>query len=341
MAVLVCGGAGYIGSHFVRKLVREQEEVIVVDALFTGHRQAVDEQARFYLGNIGDQALMRQIFSDHDIEAVIHFAAYTQVGESMQKPLAYFGNNFCATQRLLEIMSEFDTPYMVFSSTAAVYGDPGDAPITELTPARPMNPYGESKLAMERMIHWTGKATGLRYMSMRYFNVAGADPSGEIGEDHRPETHIIPIALKAALHDEPFTIFGDDYPTPDGTCVRDYVHVADLADAHYLALNALRGGHDSDIYNLGSGSGFSNGEIIANIKAVTGRQFPVKIGARRPGDPPRLVAVSDKIRRDLGWAPRLEDMHQIITTAARWHQAHPDGYEADPSGIAHSADLPG
>ncbi len=326
MAILVCGGAGYIGSHFVRRLAQEQEDIVVVDALFTGHREAVDPKAEFILGNIGDQELMRKVFSTHSIEAVVHFAAYTQVGESMVKPLEYFGNNFCATQKLLEVMKEFKTPYMVFSSTAAVYGDPGQSAITEATPTLPMNPYGESKLAMEKMIYWTAQATGLKYMSMRYFNVAGAQSDGSIGEDHRPETHIIPIAVKAALNNKPFTIFGDDYPTPDGTCIRDYVHVVDLADAHYLAVKALRAGHSSDTYNLGSGSGFSNGEIIRNVKEVTGIDFPVTYGERRPGDPPKLVAVSDKIRKDLGWTPQHENMRVIIETAARWHKSHPFGY---------------
>lgn len=331
MSVLVCGGAGYIGSHFVRRLAQENEDIIVVDALYTGHRAAVDPRAKFILGDIGDKDLMREVFTAHDIEAVIHFAAFSQVGESMKDPLKYFSNNFCATQRLLEVMQEFKTKYMVFSSTAAVYGDPGIPAITEDTPTMPVNPYGESKLAMEKMIAWTARCSDLKYMSMRYFNVAGAQPDGSIGEDHSPETHIIPIAVRSALNNTTFTIFGSDYPTSDGTCIRDYVHVVDLADAHYLALNALRAGHDSDIFNLGSGAGFSNGEIINNTKEVIGVDFPVVYGDRRAGDPPRLVAVSDKIRKDLGWAPQHENMRTIIETAALWHKGHPNGYDDQPA----------
>lgn len=326
MSVLVCGGAGYIGSHFVRRLVREGEDVLVLDDLSTGHAQAVDPHARMIVGDIGDQALLREIFRRYPIEAVIHFAASSQVGESMKNPLAYYRNNVCNTQRLLEVMDEFSTRFLVFSSSAAVYGDPGTDPITEQTATRPVNPYGESKLAMERMIHWTAQAGSLRYLSMRYFNVAGASMEGTIGEDHRPETHIIPLAVKAALENRPFTLFGQDYPTPDGTCIRDYIHVEDLADAHLLALNALRAGHPSDVFNLGSGSGFSNGEIIRAIQAVTGREFPVQSGPRRAGDPARLVAVSDRIRRELGWKPAYDDIGALIRTAVQWHRQHPQGY---------------
>ncbi|MFB0918256.1 MAG: UDP-glucose 4-epimerase GalE [Clostridiaceae bacterium] len=327
MAVLICGGAGYIGSHFVRRLADEGEDIIVVDNLVTGHRKAVDKRAAFYEGNIADRALMRDIFSKHQIESVVHFAAFTQVGESMVKPLEYFENNFCATRNLLEVMAENEVKHMVFSSTAAVYGNPGVEFITEKTPVNPMNPYGESKLSMERMIHWTANNTGMTYMSMRYFNVAGAQPDGSIGEDHRPESHIVPIAINSALNNKEFTIFGDDYPTEDGTCVRDYVHVVDLADAHYLALCALRQGHSSDIFNLGSGSGYSNGEIVKNVKEVTSSDFPVKTGPRRAGDPPRLVAVSEKIRQDLKWTPKHENIRTIIETATNWHKNKPKGYE--------------
>lgn len=327
MAVLICGGAGYIGSHFVRRLADEGEEIVVIDNLVTGHRQAVEKRAEFYEGNIADRALLRDIFKKHSIESVVHFAAFTQVGESMVKPLEYFENNFCATRNLLEVMSENKVKHMVFSSTAAVYGNPGVEFITEETPVHPMNPYGESKLSMERMIHWTSNNTGMTYMSMRYFNVAGAQSDGSIGEDHRPESHIVPIAINSALNNKEFTMFGDDYPTEDGTCIRDYVHVVDLADAHYLALCALRNGHPSDIFNLGSGSGYSNGEIVKNVKEVTASDFPVKIGPRRAGDPPRLVAVSEKIRQDLKWAPKYENIRTIIETATNWHRNNPKGYE--------------
>lgn len=326
MSVLVCGGAGYIGSHLVRRLCDEKEDVIVVDNLCTGHRQAVDKRAEFIEGDISDQPLMRKVFEKHDIEAVIHFAAYTQVGESMIKPLEYFRNNVCATESLLEVMRDFKVRHMVFSSTAAVYGNPENEMITEKSATRPVNPYGESKLAMEKMIHWMSNAAGMTYMALRYFNVAGAQSDGTIGEDHRPETHIVPIAVKAALSNSEFRIFGNDYPTSDGTCIRDYVHVVDLADAHYLALKALRTGHKSDVFNLGSGSGYSNGQIIENVKKVTGTDFPVTYSERRPGDPPRLVAVSDKVRRDLGWNPQNESIEKIITDAVNWHRTHPKGY---------------
>ncbi|PKK40125.1 UDP-glucose 4-epimerase [Clostridiaceae bacterium JG1575] len=326
MSILVCGGAGYIGSHFVRMLCDQGDDVVVADALFTGHREAVDPRATFYPINIADEVALRELFEAHDLQAVVHFAAYSQVGESMKKPLDYFENNVAATLTLLQVMRDFQIPHLVFSSTAAVYGDPGNEDLTEKTPPRPMNPYGESKLAMERMIHWMAEATGMTYMSMRYFNVAGAWPDGTLGEDHRPETHIIPIAVNASLKSRPFTIFGSDYPTPDGTCVRDYVHVMDLVAAHLLALSALQKGAASSIYNLGSGSGYSNGAIVRAVEEVTGVPFPVTYGPRRPGDPARLVAVSQKIRQELGWTPQYESLRAIIESAVRWHRAHPEGY---------------
>ena len=328
MAILVCGGAGYIGSHAVHQLIAKGEEVVIVDNLQTGHRSAVHQRATFYEGDIRDAALLDRIFTEQNVEAVIHFAANSLVGESMEKPLLYFNNNVYGMQVLLKAMVRHDVDKIVFSSTAAVYGEPKRVPIREDDGTNPTNAYGETKLMMEKMMKWVRRANGVRYVSLRYFNAAGALPDGSIGEDHRTETHLIPLILQVPLGKRAaITIYGDDYPTPDGTCLRDYIHVVDLADAHMCALDYLRRGGESDIFNLGSGSGFSVREMIAAAERATGREIAAKIGARRPGDPAQLVASSEKARTVLGWNPQFTDVAEIIGTAWHWHASHPHGYE--------------
>jgi len=324
--ILICGGAGYIGSHAVYRLLEKEEEVIVVDNLQTGHREAVHPDARFCQGDIRDRDFLRTVFQQYDIEAVIHFAANSLVGESMEEPLKYYDNNVYGTQVLLEVMKEFDVRQIVFSSTAAVYGEPKQIPIVETDPTEPTNAYGETKLAMEKMMKWADRAYGIRSISLRYFNVAGAYGT-TIGEDHNPETHLIPLILKVPLGQrEEIFIFGDDYDTPDGTCIRDYIHVLDLVDAHVLALNKLRNGADSDVYNLGNGNGFSVKEVIEAARQVTGHPIPARVMARRPGDPAKLVASSDKAKRELGWEPNYPSITDIVASAWEWHQARPNGY---------------
>src|SRR5688572_9232632 len=324
MRVLVTGGAGYIGSVVTEELVNDGHEVVVYDNLVKGHRQAVVSGATFVEGNLLDAAVLRQTLTDHRIEAVIHMAAYSLVGESSEHPAKYYQNNVVASLVLLDTMVECDVKRIVFSSTAATYGEPEAQPIYETAPNNPTNPYGESKLAFERAMHWYERAYGLKYVSLRYFNAAGA--SEKCGEDHDPESHIIPIALQVAggkrSHVE---IFGDDYPTPDGTCLRDYIHVIDLARAHILALDVMSEG--SRIYNLGcGGEGYSVREVIETAQQVTGKEIPVRIGPRRAGDPAVLIASSDKIKRELGWQPKFQDLRVIIESAWRWMLAHPNGY---------------
>ncbi|MED5078537.1 UDP-glucose 4-epimerase GalE, partial [Geobacillus stearothermophilus] len=281
--ILVCGGAGYIGSHAVYRLLEKGERVVVVDNLQTGHREAVHRDAVFCQGDIRDRDFLREVFRQHDIEAVIHFAANSLVGESMEEPLKYYDNNVYGTQVLLEVMKEFGVKQIVFSSTAAVYGEPKQIPIVETDPTEPTNAYGETKLAMEKMMKWADRAYGIRSISLRYFNVAGAYGT-TIGEDHNPETHLIPLILKVPLGQrEEISVFGDDYDTPDGTCIRDYIHVLDLVDAHVLALEKLRNGASSDVYNLGNGNGFSVKEVIEAARQVTGHPIPARVVARRPG----------------------------------------------------------
>lgn len=327
MAVLVLGGAGYIGSHAVRQLIERGERVVVADNLQSGHKDAVQEQAVFYEGDIRDENFLQKILQNEQVDAVMHFAANSLVGESMEQPLAYYDNNVFGMQRVLEAMVAHGVKHIVFSSTAATYGEPEQVPITEEMPTNPSNPYGETKLAMEKMIHWAEAAHDLRYVALRYFNVAGATPSGVIGEDHDPETHLVPIILQTALGQrESITIFGEDYDTADGTCIRDYVHVEDLIAAHLLALDYLREGGKSDIFNLGSSKGFSVKEMVEAARRVTGHPIPAKIGARRPGDPSTLIASSKKARKRLGWNPQRTDIETIIRDAWNWHQQHPDGY---------------
>lgn len=324
MRVLVTGGAGYIGSVVTEELVNDGHEVVVYDNLVKGHHGAVVSGARLVDGDLLDAATLRQTLKDRSIEAVIHMAAYSLVGESVENPSKYYQNNVLAGLVLLDAMIECDVKRIVFSSTAATYGEPESQPIYETAPNNPTNPYGESKLAFERAMHWYERAYGLRYVSLRYFNAAGA--SEKCGEDHDPETHIIPIALQAALGKRPqVEIYGDDYPTPDGTCLRDYIHVIDLARAHILALDVLA--TRSSIYNLGcGGEGYSVRDVIETAQRVTGKDIPVKVGPRRAGDPAVLIASSDKIKSELGWQPQYQDLGVIIESAWRWMQSHPNGY---------------
>lgn len=325
MAILVCGGAGYIGSHTVYNLIDAGEKVIIVDNLQTGHRGALNPAAKFYEGDIRNFSTLEKIFTENEIEAIIHFAANSLVGESVKNPLKYFNNNVYGMQILLEAMETFNVDKIVFSSTAATYGEPEKIPISETDKTLPTNPYGESKLIMEKMIKWIPH---LRYVSLRYFNAAGAIESGEIGEDHNPETHLIPLILQVPLKKrDHITIFGEDYPTPDGTCLRDYIHVLDLADAHISALNYLRNGGNSDIFNLGNGTGFSVKEIISAAEKVTGQKIKTEIGARRAGDPAQLIASSDKARKILHWTPKFNDVEKIISTAWNWHKNNPEGFK--------------
>ncbi|MBZ6527644.1 UDP-glucose 4-epimerase GalE [Aerococcaceae bacterium DSM 111021] len=327
MNVLVIGGAGYIGSHAVNKLIKKGYNVSVLDNLVTGHRDAVDQSATFYLGDIRDKAMLNQIIQEEQIEAIFHFAASSLVGESVEKPLKYFNNNVVGMEVLLEAMQENNVKKIIFSSTAAVYGDVQVSLITEDEPKAPTSPYGESKLMMENMIKWCDLAHAIKFVSLRYFNVAGALSTGGIGEDHDPETHLIPIVLQTALGQrDAMTIFGDDYDTPDGTCIRDYVHVEDLIDAHILALEYLNTNTESQIFNLGSSTGYSVKEIVEASRKVTGKEIPVKIGERRAGDPAKLVAASEKAREILGWKPDYETIEGIIQTAWDWHEANPEGY---------------
>ena len=327
MAILVLGGAGYIGSHTVYELVDYGEEVVIVDNLETGHVEAVHPKAKFYQGDIRNRAFIDRVFEENKIDAVIHFAANSLVGESMTNPLKYYDNNLCGTKVLLDSMVAHRIDKIVFSSTAATYGEPENIPILETDKTCPTNCYGETKLSMEKMFKWTGRAHGLRYVSLRYFNACGAHESGKIGEAHAPETHLIPLILQVPNGKrEAITIYGDDYPTPDGTCIRDYIHVTDLAMAHIQAVQYLRAGNPRNIFNLGNGVGFSVKEVIEAARAVTGHPIPAVIEGRRAGDPARLIASSEKAREVLGWNPQHDDLSKIIASAWKWHQGHPDGF---------------
>lgn len=326
MAVLVTGGAGYIGSHTVAALKERGEEIVVVDNMQQGHREAL-LAGKLYEGDLRDDDFMDSVFRENQIDAVIHFAANSLVGESMKEPGKYYHNNVYGTLCLLEKMKQYNVDRIVFSSTAATYGEPENVPIDEYDRTLPTNAYGETKLAMEKMMKWYDVAHGIKYISLRYFNAAGAHESGTIGEDHSPETHLIPIVLEAALGKRPhISVFGEDYDTPDGTCIRDYIHVSDLADAHVLAVERLRGGADSSVYNLGNGTGFSVKEVIDIARSVTGRDIPAVMEPRRAGDPAVLVASSNRARQELGWNPSRNTLDQIIASAWQWHSAHPEGY---------------
>jgi UDP-glucose 4-epimerase len=318
--ILVIGGAGYIGTHMSKDLLRAGYDVLILDDLSRGHRDLL-AGGTFYEGNLGDSVLLKKIFAAHNVDAVMHFAAYSLVGESVEQPLAYYRNNVAHTVELLDAMVKHRVKHFIFSSTAAVYGEPVKVPIDEDHPRQPTNPYGTSKLTVEHMLADCRHACGLQYVALRYFNAAGADASGDIGERHEPESHLIPLVLQVATGQrESIKIFGTDYPTPDGTCLRDYVHVSDLTQAHLLALRHLLAGGESAIYNLGNSKGYSVHEVIETARRITGHPIPAVTAVRRSGDPARLIADSAKIRRELGWKPRYEDLTSIIETAWVWHQ---------------------
>lgn len=325
--VLVTGGAGYIGSHAVKGLAARGERVIVYDNFEAGHRAAVPSASEVVQGDIQDTARLREAITAHRVDAVMHFAAWLSVGDSVKDPIGYYRNNVGGALSVLDAMVQTGVRLFVFSSTAAVFGNPLETPITETHPTQPINAYGETKLAIERALPHYVRAYGLRTVSLRYFNAAGADPDGVLGEDHSPEVHVIPRAIDAALGRGSFAIFGDDYPTADGTCLRDYIHVTDLAAAHMLALDALRGGAESAVYNLGNGRPTSVLDVVNAVERVTGRKVPCEMGPRRPGDPAILYASSDRIKRELGWRPEYEDIDVIVETAWRWRVAHPHGYD--------------
>jgi UDP-glucose 4-epimerase len=325
MKVLVTGGAGYIGSIVTEELIGQGHEAVVFDNLYYGHRAAVHPEADFVRGDLADRAAVRSVFDRYDVEAVMHFASYTLVGESMAHPFMYVGDNVTNGLNLLQEAVDYGVRRFILSSTANLFDDPERMPIDEAERIVPGSPYGESKRILERILYWLDQVYGFRYAALRYFNAAGASPTGERGEDHDPETHLIPLVLQVALgqRDE-IVIFGDDYPTRDGTCVRDYIHVTDLAQAHILALEALDAG--SRVYNLGNGQGFTVKEVIETCRQVTGHPIPARPGDRRPGDPATLIASSDKIRRELGWTPRYPELHTIVKHAWNWHRTHPHGY---------------
>jgi UDP-glucose 4-epimerase len=326
MAILVTGGAGYIGSAVVEDLHKKGETTVVLDNLVYGHRQAVGEEIPFYEGEIGDQNLVEKIVREHNIDACMHFSAFAYVGESVEQPQKYYENNFVQTLRLLEVLMETGAKKFIFSSTCATYGEPQYVPIDERHPQNPVNPYGWSKFMVERALADFDAAYGLRFVALRYFNACGA--SERCGEDHDPETHLIPLILFAALGKrDAISIFGDDYPTPDGTAIRDYIHISDLSQAHLLALDYLRGGGNSQFINLGNGGGYSVKEVIEAARKITGRNIEAKIAPRRAGDPSRLVANAAKAREVLGWNPQFPEIEKIIESAWKWHEVHPSGYE--------------
>ena len=325
--LLITGGAGFIGSHFCKIAKQNGYNPVVFDNLSTGHKEFV-KWGDFVEGDLHDYNLLVETFKKYKPLAVIHFAASIEVGESVENPYKYYDNNVSGMISLLQAMEDAKVKYLVFSSSAATYGIPEKLPITEDTPLNPINPYGETKMMMEKIMHWADKANGIKSIALRYFNVAGASSDGSIGEDHGPETHLIPNILKSAIAgDGNFTIFGDDYNTKDGTNVRDYVQVEDLIDAHILALKHVMDTNKSDVFNLGTAQGYSNFEILEAAKKVTGIDIPYTIGARRGGDPDSLVADSSKARKVLGWKPKHEDVDDVIATAWNWHKSHPKGYE--------------
>ncbi len=328
MRILVTGGAGYIGSQMVRQLVEKKIDAVVVDSLENGHRAAVAPGVPLLVGDIGDEEFRREIFSRARFDAVMHFAGYIEMKESMENPAKYFRNNTAYTNALLDAMVHANVRRFVFSSSAGVYGNPTQVPIPEDHSTLPTNPYGESKLMVERILAWFDVAHGVRSICLRYFNASGATLDGAFGEDHPGESHIIPLALQAAQAGAPFKLYGDDYPTRDGTCIRDYVHVIDLCDAHLLALDALMRGHATAVYNVGIGRGYSNREIVDAARRISGIEFQVEIAPRRPGDANESVADSARLRQEFGWTPRYSDLDTIVGSAWQWHKTHPNGYGA-------------
>lgn len=327
MSVLVLGGAGYIGSHTVYELVDRDEDVVIADNLQTGYMEAVHPNARFYEGDIRDENFLNALFNEEKIDSVIHFAANSLVGESMTDPLKYYDNNLYGTMVLLKSMVKNGINKIVFSSTAATYGEPENIPILESDLKEPTNTYGETKLAMEKMIKWVSMAHDLRFVSLRYFNACGAHKSAKIGEAHKPETHLIPLILQVPNGRRGhINIFGNDYDTPDGTCIRDYIHVTDLAQAHIMAVEYLQKGGENNIFNLGNGIGFSVKEVVETARKVTGHPIPAVISPRRAGDPARLVASCEKAKQILGWKPSYTELDEIIDSAWNWHKNHPDGF---------------
>ncbi|HUJ21635.1 MAG TPA: UDP-glucose 4-epimerase GalE [Bryobacteraceae bacterium] len=318
-SILVTGGAGYIGSHTAHLLLRQGYDVTVVDNLSRGYRHNVDPQ-RLRVLDVSDTGGLCRLFAERTIDAVIHFAAYISVGESMQAPEMYFANNFGGSLSLLTAMRRSGVRHLVFSSTAAVYGNPASLPVSEESPYAPVNPYGESKVMVEKLLRWFDRIHGLRSIALRYFNASGAEPEGLLGEEHEPETHLIPLVLRAVVTGKPVTIFGDDYPTADGTCIRDYIHVHDLAQAHILALESLMAGGASNAFNVGTGSGYSVKQVVRAVEEVTGRKVPFVIGPRREGDPPELVADSSKLRRNLNWTPHCSGLREIVSSAWNFEQ---------------------
>ena len=325
-AVLVTGGAGYIGSHAAKALHLAGYRVVVYDNLVAGHRAAV-KYGELVEGDIADVAALRAAMRDHQVAGVMHFAAFLDVGESVRDPVRYYRNNVVGALGVLEAMACEQVRHFVFSSTCATYGEPIETPISETHPQRPINSYGETKLAVERALPHFQSAHGISWAALRYFNASGADPDGEIGEDHAPEIHLIPRTIEAAMGGRPLQVFGDDYPTPDGTCLRDYVHVTDLADAHVRALEAIRETGKSGAYNLGTGRPHSVREVIGTVERVTGRTVPWSLAPRRPGDPAVLYATAEKARAELHWTPRFAELETIVRTAWDWHRTHPHGYE--------------
>ena len=328
MSILVTGGAGYIGSHTVKHLLNNGYQCVVADNLIYGHRAAVDPRAEFVHADLLNPVSLRELFKNRKIDAVIHFAANSQVGESMVNPLKYYDNNLGGTRTMLQSMIEHGVKYIVFSSTAATYGEPEHVPILETDPTHPTNCYGETKLSMERMFYWASVAHGIRFVALRYFNACGAHMSGKIGEAHDPETHLIPIILQVPNgRRDHVSIYGDDYPTRDGTCVRDYIHVTDLASAHILAAEYLMNGGENNVFNLGNGVGFTVKEIIDTAEKVVGKPIKCEMAPRRAGDPAQLVASSEKAKTVLGWKPKYDDIETIIGSAWNWHKEHPHGYD--------------
>jgi len=324
--ILITGGLGYVGSHAMRYLREQGREVLAFDNLIYGHTEAACG-APYVIGDLMNTDDLRKVFRENEIDSVMHFAAFAAVGESVAHPKKYYDNNIRGGLNLLEAMLEADVKRFVFSSTCAIFGEPVEIPMAETHPVSPANPYGETKLAFERVLKWYGRAYGLKSACLRYFNAAGAHPSGEIGEDHEPERHLIPLAIRAADGTEDaLTVFGSDYDTPDGTCIRDYIHVTDLAQAHLLALQQMENGGDSSAYNLGNGNGYSVLEVIQCVERITGHPVPHAFGDRRPGDPGRLVGSSKKAMDELGWRPEFDSLEAIVETAWRWHESHPKGY---------------